>query len=443
MNDKPFNQKPSLLYFLLLVSGVAYYLLSYQTSRGNFLQVVSLFTFLFVAYFVVYKFFSITLFKHLLIAGIVFRILLLFSVPNLSDDIYRFIWDGRLAANGINPFSHLPAEVMQMQPMTGITKELFGQLNSPNYYTIYPPVMQGIFWLAGKLFPVNVIGAIILMKCMIVMIELGTIFLLITLLKKLLLPKHLSLLYVLNPLVVIELTGNVHFEGVMIFFVLLAFLLILQNKWQGSAVCLGLGIATKLLPVLFLPLLINKSGWKKGLMYSMITGITTLLLFAIVFDVATVQHMLNSVDLFIRKFEFNASVYYVIRWIGRLVTGYNIIAWAGPAVTFTSFVLILYLSFQNKKTTKQMFIPGALFIITTWFFFSTTVHPWYICLLVALAVFTRYRYPIIWSFTVTLSYAAYQTNPVHENLWLVGAGYVFMIEYAIWEIRKKKPGVSI
>jgi hypothetical protein len=196
---------------------------------------------LFAAYFVVYKFFSITLFKHLLIAGIVFRILLLFSVPNLSDDIYRFIWDGRLAANGINPFSHLPAEVMQMQPMTGITKELFGQLNSPNYYTIYPPVMQGIFWLAGKLFPVNVIGAIILMKCIIVMIELGTIFLLITLLKKLLLPKHLSLLYVLNPLVVIELTGNVHFEGVMIFFVLLAFLLILQNKWQGSAVCLGLG----------------------------------------------------------------------------------------------------------------------------------------------------------------------------------------------------------
>jgi predicted membrane-bound dolichyl-phosphate-mannose-protein mannosyltransferase len=126
---------------------------------------------------------------------------------------------------------------------------------------------------------------------------LGTIFLLITLLKKLLLPKHLSLLYVLNPLVVIELTGNVHFEGVMIFFVLLAFLLMLQNKWQGSAICLGLGIATKLLPVLFLPLLINKSGWKKGLMYSLITGITTLILFALVFDIATVQHMLNSVDL--------------------------------------------------------------------------------------------------------------------------------------------------
>jgi hypothetical protein len=89
-----------------------------------------------------------------------------------------------------------------------------------------------------------------------------------------------------------------------------------------------------------------------------------------------------------------------------------------------------------------MFFTRALFIITTWFLFTTTVHPWYICLPVALVVFTPYRYAIIWSFTSTLSYAGYQTNPVKENLWLVGAGYVFIIGYAIWEMRKK-PGVSI
>ncbi len=79
---------------------------------------------------------------NLLIAGLVFRLLLLFSLPNLSDDVYRFICDGRLAANGINPFSHLPAEIMQMPPVTGITKELFGELNSPRYYKIYPTVLQ-------------------------------------------------------------------------------------------------------------------------------------------------------------------------------------------------------------------------------------------------------------------------------------------------------------
>ncbi len=144
--------KPILLYFLSLLSGIVYYILIYQTARDNFLQLISLFTFLFVVYFIVYKFFSATHFKFLVIAGVLFRVLLLFSVPNLSDDVYRFIWDGRLSANGINPFSHLPTEIMQMLPVTGITEELFAQLNSQGHYTIYPPVMQGFFGYQPRFF---------------------------------------------------------------------------------------------------------------------------------------------------------------------------------------------------------------------------------------------------------------------------------------------------
>ncbi len=428
--------KPILLYFLLLLSGIAYYILIYQTARDNFLQLISLFTFLFVVYFIVYKFFSATHFKFLVIAGVLFRVLLLFSVPNLSDDVYRFIWDGRLSANGINPFSHLPTEIMQMLPVTGITEELFAQLNSQGHYTIYPPVMQGFFWIAAKIFSMNVYGAIVLFKCIIVLFEIATFFLLIQLLKKLSLPKHLALLYILNPLVITELTGNVHFDGVMIFFVLLAFLFLLKNNWSASAIYLGLGVATKLLPVLFIPLLIKKLGWKRGLLYSLITGATTLMLFAFVFDIATVQHLLNSVDLFIRKFEFNASVYYIVRYIGTLVKGYNIIAIAGPFLILLSALIIFIISFRNKNIGWQPFFTKTLFIVSTWLLFSTTVHPWYICLPVALAVFTPYRFTILWSFTATLSYAAYQSTPVNENLWLVGAGYILIIFYAVWEIKQ-------
>ncbi len=263
--NKALFQKSFFLYFLLLLCGVGYYILAYQTSREYFVQLLLLFIFLFAAYFVSYKKFSKTHFNYLLIAGIVFRILLLFSIPNLSDDVYRFIWDGGLAANGINPFSHLPIEIMQMPPVTGITKELFVQLNSPHYYTVYPPVLQSVFWLAAKLFPINVFATIVFLKCLIFLVELITFFLILQLLKKLSLPRHLSLLYILNPLVITELTGNVHFEGVMIFFVLLSFLLLLKSNWQGSAIFLGLGVATKLIPLLFLPLIVNRLGWKKGL----------------------------------------------------------------------------------------------------------------------------------------------------------------------------------
>ena len=87
MENKQQSGKYLLLYFLLFVSGVAYYFLGYQAARENFVQVFSLYTILFTAYFFFYKFFSITHFKYLLIAGILFRILFLFSVPNLSDDV--------------------------------------------------------------------------------------------------------------------------------------------------------------------------------------------------------------------------------------------------------------------------------------------------------------------------------------------------------------------
>ncbi len=430
-------QKPLLLYFLLLLSGIVYFWLGYQTARENFLQVILLFTFLFAVYFVTVKFFSIIYFKQLLIAGILFRIMLLFSLPNLSDDVYRFIWDGRLAANGINPFSHLPTEIIQMPPVNGITKELFGQLNSPDYYTIYPPVLQGVFWLTAKLFPVNVFASVVFMKCIIFLVELGTVFLLIQLLKKISLPIHLSLLYFLNPLVITELTGNVHFDGVMIFFVLLAFSLLQNKHLISSAICLGLGIATKLVPVLFIPLFVNRLGWKKGLLFSLVAMIATIVLFAFVFDVDTTQNLLKSANLFIQRFEFNASVYYIIRWIGTMVKGYNIIAIAGPVLYSIATGIILFLSFRNKKNSGLSF-GKALFIITIWYLFSTTVHPWYVCLPVALAVFTPYRYAMIWSFTSILSYAAYQFTPVQENLWLTGVGYIIMIGYGLWEVKKKQ-----
>ena len=432
------SQKNLLLYSLLGVSAIAYFELAYKVARENFFPLFSFYILLFAIYFVVYRIFSITHFKNLLIAGIIFRIMLLFSVPNLSDDVYRFIWDGRLAANGINPFSHLPVEVMQMPPVNGITNELFGQLNSPHYYTIYPPVLQSIFWLTAKLFPVNIFGAIILLKSFILLFELGTIYLLLKLLKKLALPKYLALLYIFNPLVIIELTGNVHFEGAMIFFVLLTFFLVLYNNWKTSSICLGLGIATKLIPVLFLPLLINKLGWKKGIMCASICCLTCLLLFATFFDLNTLQHLLKSVDLFFQRFEFNASIYYMVRWVGTIAKGYNIIAISGPVLSLLAASIISFISFRTRVISDQQFFRNALFIITTWYLFSTTVHPWYICLPVALSIFTTYRYPIVWSITSTLSYFAYQFNPVHENLWVVGVGYIFMIGYALWEIKIKR-----
>lgn len=82
--------------------------------------------------------------------------------------------------------------------------------------------------------------------------------------------------------------------------------------------------------------------------------------------------------------------------------------------------------------------------VSAYFFLSTTVHPWYIATPLILSIFTRYRFAILWSFLVYLSYYAYGNEQFQENLWLVAAEYLLVIGYFIWEFLKlQKPAFSI
>jgi alpha-1,6-mannosyltransferase len=97
------------------------------------------------------------------------------------------------------------------------------------------------------------------------------------------------------------------------------------DKWKASAICLGLGIATKVVAPSFHSFDNKKTGLEKGFAVCCIAGTTTLLLFAFFFDLCFYSKHAKSVDLFFRKFEFNASIYYFVRWIGTLIAGYNLI----------------------------------------------------------------------------------------------------------------------
>ena len=105
--------------------------------------------------------------------------LFLFSIPNLSDDFYRFIWDGRLLASGNHPFAQLPVYYIDNNiSIQGIDEELFKSLNSPEYFTIYPALSQYVFWLAASLAPHSVYGSVLVIKMVIFAAEIGSLFLL-------------------------------------------------------------------------------------------------------------------------------------------------------------------------------------------------------------------------------------------------------------------------
>jgi hypothetical protein len=69
---------------------------------------------------------------------------------------------------------------------------------------------------------------------------------------------------------------------------------------------------------------------------------------------------------------------------------------------------------------------------------GTTVHPWYLATLLILSIFTKYKYPLVWSFVIILSYLAYANADNTENLWIIGFEYLIVYGVFIWEIIIKK-----
>ncbi len=430
---------------LLLASLTGYIALGYFTPRTEFLQLISLFGFLFLAYF-----FLLRLTKNerqikiALIASFAFRIVLLFALPALSDDYFRFIWDGRLSANGINPFSALPSELINstIAEKAILTDELFSNMNSPDYFTIYPPVLQFIFYLSAKIFPNDIQGSIIVMRLFILTAEAGSLFLIAALLKRFSLPAKSILLYALNPLVIIELAGNLHFEAVMIFFMLLSMHLLLNERFALSAVAFALGVCSKLLPLMFLPLLIKRIGLKRSALFYGVTGMSILLLFVPFLDAQFLSNLFSSVHLYFARFEFNASVYYLIRWAGYQAVGYNVIEQAGFVLSAVALLLIVSVAvFQQTKNSYTIF-SAMLFCLVIYFAFATIVHPWYITTLVAFSLFTRWRFPAACSCLIVLTYFTYLTVPYEESMMLVAVEYVAVAGYGLWEWRKSNNSVS-
>ncbi len=375
--------------------------------------------------------------RFLFSSAVFFRLLLLLAIPALSDDYARFIWDGRLLLGGINPFRYLPVELMAggVAPTFSPDPALYQRLNSPNYYTVYPPLNQALFALAAGFSPHSLLGSVVWLRTPILLAEIGSMWLMVSLLRRAGRNPNLALLYALNPLVILELTGNVHFEAVMLFFVLSALWL-----WQRyddtnrgallSAGALALAICTKLLPVLLLPVIVATLGWQRGIRYSALVGGFTGLLFLPFFNLDMLRNMLESIDLYFRMFEFNASIYYLIRAVGYWLTGYNVLSKIGLWLSAITTVTLFFIAFSKKYPPAVR----VLWMLTVYFAMATTVHPWYITSLVAVAVFTvtdrwRFRYPLLWSGVVWLSYSAYRQMPVREDntLLLIEYGTIFIL----------------
>ena len=364
--------------------------------------------------------------------GIGLRLILFLSLPILSDDYFRFIWDGRLLNAGINPFESLPADQLS-KGIPGIDQTLFEQLNSTAYFTIYPPLNQFIFWLSAWLFPNSLMGSVTVIRGFVFLADIGNFLLLRKLAKVYQLKSRVALLYFLNPLVILEFTGNLHFESVMIFFILLAVYLLERKQSNAAAVSIGLGIISKLLPLMYMPAMMKYLRLNKLIIFYLITGVVVIISFIPLLSMDFLEGMSSSIDLYFRKFEFNASIYFVARAVGYAFTGFNAIAYIGPLMgLLTISSMVGYLLINRKKPVT--IAETLLFTHFFYLLFATTVHPWYITTLLALTVLTRYRFAMVWSGMAFLTYLGYHADGFSLPNWVLYVEYLSVFAYLMYEI---------
>ncbi|MFD2563091.1 mannosyltransferase [Aquimarina rubra] len=395
--------------------------------------------------------------KFLAAIALGFRILFLFAIPNLSQDFYRFIWDGRMLLEGFNPYLSLPESwIAQGNAPITQAQELYDGMGALNgsHYTNYPPISQFCYLIAGVFAGKSILGSVIIMRTLIILADIGTFFFGRKLLQILHIPENRIFWYLLNPFAIIELTGNLHFEAVMIFFIIWSLYLLQKGYWYWAAIALALSVSVKLIPLLFLPLFFQKfiTGFNninlknqllKLIGFYGIIILMTILLFAPFLSSEFISNFSETIGLWFQNFEFNASIYYIIRWIGYQTIGWNIIGTVGKILPMIVIGILLLLTFFRKNNTTTELITVMIIGISSYYFLSTTVHPWYLAVPLALCVFTKYKFPIWWSFVIILSYTAYIHPDFKENLWFVALEYSIVFGIFIFEVIKNTTRVSL
>ncbi len=186
--------------------------------------------------------------------AVAMRAALLFAPPH-STDIYRYIWDGRVAAHGVNPYAHVPADPA-LAPLRD--EAIYESVNRKEYApTIYPPMAQAVFWFATRAGE-NATA----MKAAMLAFEALAVFALIGLLRARRLPVIVASLYALHPLPVWEVAGSGHIDIVMIAFMLLALLAAEKGARFASGVALAASVLSKYFTLALAPALYRRWDWK-------------------------------------------------------------------------------------------------------------------------------------------------------------------------------------
>lgn len=356
--------------------------------------------------------------RILLGGALLLRLTIFPALPDLSDDLFRYVWDGWLGVSGMNPYRYVPAagelEAFRDTP-------LFGQLNSPGFHSIYLPFSQVVFMAGGGVYLAHGWpAAAYAIKAVFLVLEFSGLAFLLRAVQRTGGRVRGLALYALNPLVLVTLTAGGHSESALVFgFGLLAYGTA-AGRYPIAWVGLVLATATKGIPILLAPLLL-RSQWIRGDEWRSIlaglvpAGLLSAGLTAPYYFPGIIDALRSSADLYVRYFEFNAGPYFLLKEMGLWLIGTDLSKQLGPALRAVSLggAALIWLRWPMRpSSTTADFFRGSVAILGLYLLAATTLHPWYLIWgLVLIPLAPCFRQAWLWA-----SWAAFLTYYVYTGV---------------------------
>jgi hypothetical protein len=357
------------------------------------------------------------------------RLILLSTTPTLSDDVYRMIWDGHVALNGISPYATAVAD----PALDFLTIQARALVNNPDMASPYLPAAQAVFWL----------GALIgreplVLQGLMVLFDLLAAGVIAALLRLAALPARRLLLYLWNPLVIVEVAHGAHVDAWMVLLGLLAVWAALARRpgrgWL-SPLFLALATLTKPLPVLLAPVLFWRWRWGQRLLYP---ALTLLLLLPAglragwgLSGALDGRGLFGALLIYTSRWKFNSGIFTVLEALFggpesvAATTAAKLVIGAALAGVLLGVFLAARRAKGARATLRLAAVPLMAYVLLT-----PTFHPWYLLFLLAFLPFLPpaagedWRWwlaaaPWLWlSATAVFSYLAYVSlGVVVERPW--------------------------
>ncbi|MGH9449920.1 MAG: glycosyltransferase 87 family protein [Terriglobia bacterium] len=328
----------------------------------------------------------------------VFRLVLLTAPPSLSNDVYRYQWEGRVQRHSINPYTVFPAE----QGLEKLQDRDHPLRTGAQVVTAYPPLSEFAFsWVH------NVPGY----KRLFTALDFATLGVLLWILALLKEPLHRCLIYAWSPAVLISFSLSGHYDSLAILALMLAVLLIIAHKPLLSNVLLALSFVSKFFAVLFLPLLLRRKRWRDAAAFAAV-AVLAYLPFA-----GAGWGLFRGVGDYAAEWEGNDSLF-------RLI---HLASVSKEQAEFVAGVLLLGLVVYVVKSRMPLMRAG-LVLMAGLLLLSPNAFPWYFTWSMPFLCFTPNKPWLLMSVTAVLGYApvaAYAAGQPYRN-----STSILLLEYA-------------